>query len=236
MIRMATLPEDIDSVDWSAMRVGSGRPQDIPYLLRRLADPADEHELYESVGSLHAIVMHEHSGCLVESSEHVIPFLIALCGSSHRSVAAHALMLLVEFVTSVPYWAEVEHGNIGLRERVYDATMAGLPTYYELLGNADPLARTAAVGVLGILDRDSERFAGALAQVLVVDDDPGVRGGAETLLAHATHNFEDVEWGLCQRGCRPPKPSRVASWCRALDRRVRRCLSLPTGDSAGTGS
>jgi hypothetical protein len=115
MIRMATLLEGLDLVDWSAMRVGSGRPQDIPDLLRRLADPADECELYESVGGLHAIVMHEHSGGLVESSEHVIPFMIALCGSSHGSGAAHSLMLLAEFATAVPYWGEIEHGNIGLQ-------------------------------------------------------------------------------------------------------------------------
>lgn len=70
----------VGAVDWSRMRTGSGSPLEIPHLLRRMSEPTDEHDLYSAADRLRCIVIHEHSDSLGECSEHVIPFLIALCG------------------------------------------------------------------------------------------------------------------------------------------------------------
>ncbi|MEV4630471.1 hypothetical protein AB0J90_29840 [Micromonospora sp. NPDC049523] len=183
----------VDAVDWSSMRVGSGSPLEIPHLLQRISNPTDEHDLHLAVGRLHSIVIHEHSVSVVECSEHVIPFLIALCRCPRRSVAAHALQLMTELADCDPFWVEAEHGNHGLAARVGAALRAGLPEYGNLLLNDDPLARQAVLVLLFRLEYAPEWLHRTVTDVLAVDDQRGVLDLARALLINPAYHYEGFE-------------------------------------------
>ncbi|WP_412538935.1 hypothetical protein R8Z50_24145 [Longispora sp. K20-0274] len=192
---MTTVLVGLDSVDWTRLRTSDPRrdARDVPRLLRNLEAAADPGPFAWS-GELAGLVVHDHSGCLVQSAEFVIPFLIALCAAERAGVAPAAVSLLID-LTAEPFITEIEAGNTDMRARTWAAILAGRESYYALLGSAEPGARADALELLSILEHGSPRFQRAMADLEKAEDHSLVLERIRDLAAHP---------GLDRRTPEPP--------------------------------
>jgi hypothetical protein len=111
----------LDLIDWAHIRSSErDNSLEVPLQLRRLADEVDGTP-DRWADRLHQLVVHEHSGCIVQSAEYVVPFLVRLCESDRAAVARAALLLLSDLMTE-PFHTEAEFGN----EEMYGRTQAAI--------------------------------------------------------------------------------------------------------------
>ncbi|MGY0234015.1 hypothetical protein [Longispora urticae] len=146
----------LDRLDWARMRANDGyEAGDIPELLRRLAS-AHEGVPRRWASELLDVVLHGHSGLYMEPAEHVLPFLIALCGSDHEDVAEAAVEALLGIADNGAYPSPSRrpydrHELAEFEARVQAVLHAGAPTY-QLLRSSRPSLRAVAQELLDIVE------------------------------------------------------------------------------------
>ncbi|MGY0234277.1 hypothetical protein [Longispora urticae] len=146
----------LDRLDWARMRANDGHDAgDIPELLSRLAS-AHEGKPRRWAGALLDVVLHGHSGLYMEPAEHVLPFLIALCGSASEDVAEAAIEVLLEIADSSAFHSPSRrpydsHELAAFEARVQAVLTAGVPTY-RLLSSSRPPLRASAQELLDIVE------------------------------------------------------------------------------------
>jgi hypothetical protein len=150
----------LDAVDWAHLRSSAlDNSLEVPIQVRRLAEEADG-DPGRWAGRLHQLVIHQHSGCIVQSAEFLVPFLVALCSSDRPAVVRQSLLLLADLTTE-PFHTEVEAGNAGMHERTQSAIRAGCGTFVRLLDAPDRKTRQAASELLARLNDDDWESARA---------------------------------------------------------------------------
>ncbi|MER5908485.1 hypothetical protein ABT150_52350 [Streptomyces mirabilis] len=125
--------DDLDSYPWSSFSHAYGSAEDLPDLLRALAD-SDAGAAGEALSELYGSVLHQ--GTVYAASAEVAPFLARIAVAGHQ--VADVLMLLGGMAES-----EDEHGVTSGTVR---AAVAGqLPLLLPLLDAAEPEVRRTAV-------------------------------------------------------------------------------------------
>lgn len=151
---MTSALDGLDAIAWAGMRVDNPAFCDsarIPDDLRRLAAAAGNRAAWEAAMDVRSGYLHEHSGCYLQATEFVVPFLVRLCGTAGPWAALWSAELLTEVALGEPFVVEREAGNAGLAERTRAALLAGLPVYRRLLESPEPrVARTAAELLAGV--------------------------------------------------------------------------------------
>ncbi|WP_229403567.1 hypothetical protein [Micromonospora okii] len=151
----------LDLVDWAHLRSSTcDNSLEVPIQVRRLAEEVDG-DPSRWADRLHQLVIHEHSGCIVQSAEFVVPFLVGLCRSDRPAVVRESLLLLAD-LTIEPFHTEVAAGNSGMYERTQSAIRAGYGTFVRLLDAADRKTRQAASDLLSRLNNDGDDVVGVV--------------------------------------------------------------------------
>ncbi|GIG60569.1 hypothetical protein Lfu02_49410 [Longispora fulva] len=145
----------LETLDWARMQASDGHDAgDIPELLRRLAS-AHEGKPHRWADALLDVVLHGHSGMYLEPAEHVLPFLIALCGSERVDVAEAAVEVLLEIADTRAFHSPSRRPNSPeldeFEARVQAVLHAGVPTF-QLLRSTWPSLQATAQELLDILE------------------------------------------------------------------------------------
>ncbi|MEU8800915.1 hypothetical protein [Spirillospora sp. NPDC048819] len=164
-------PEELSSVDWSALTHAYGPADDVPELIHALYledEEQVEEALYELFGNVH------HQGTVYPATVEAVPFL------AHAALHAvlkrdHVLLLLVVI-------ADQATPADPVTEAARAAVGAVAPALSSCLDDADPAVRRMAVRVAAVAT-DPDAVAERLTAVYVADPDADVRADALTALA-----------------------------------------------------
>ncbi|WBP85052.1 HEAT repeat domain-containing protein [Kitasatospora cathayae] len=170
--------EELDAIDWAALRHNHGSARDVPGLLRRCAGP-DRQDAAEAVGRLDAAVFHQ-GGWICSAAPAVLPYLVELAARPESPIRLDVLELLTNLCDTAALVAE---------ERVDrawgPAWERALPELLRLLADPDPAIRRAVADALGRCASPGELTLPALLTCWDAEQDPGTRLDLVLALGHA---------------------------------------------------
>ncbi|MEV0408863.1 hypothetical protein [Actinoallomurus sp. NPDC050550] len=169
-------PEELSSVDWSALTHAYGGADDVPDLVRALYTEDEEQieeALYELYGNVH------HQGTVFPATVEAVPFL--------AHAALHAVLKRDELLMLLVTMADQTRPADPVTEAVRAAVGAMAPGLLSCLEDADPAVRRAALRVAAVAT-DPKAVAERLNGVYVADPDADVRADALTALARVDPN------------------------------------------------
>lgn len=194
--------EGLDRVPWGQLEHAYGTAEDVPGLLRQLADPDPEvrqrvmHELY---GNLF------HQGTRYPATPYAVPFLIELCGDPGVPDRGELLRywgdLIVDYfnVRERPVWGDGEriywdrepmedasndpdgpddpdYPYVEALHAIYRESLRGYGLLETLLEAGEPSVRAGATWVLACLPTEAERSVPLLESRLPGETEAAVRG------------------------------------------------------------
>jgi hypothetical protein len=244
---------DLDAVDWSGLEHAYGAADDVPGLLRDLADGSDE-----ALSTLYGNIWHQ--GTVYEATGHAVPFLVRILdlpdadpgavlgllasiaeGTSYHAVHRRLLPRSRRDSDEVVEQMEAELDHVAAAVR---AVAAGLPVYLRLLAtHPDEDTRAAAAHLIGTLGTGDGAAGGLLR---AASGDPGELVRAAAVLSSYPFGVP-VTGVLTDRAPLPRLAAAVITLAReegdteALERIIEQdaplCLNavarLPTGTANG---
>ena len=195
--------DDIESVDWPRLSHAYGPAEDLPGLLRGLAE-GDEEALQNLFGSVW------HQGTVYEATAFAVPFLIRILDAPDGDTAG--VLGLLSVIAEGSSYMDVHQRFLPRSKRDTDevrqqiatelsqvaasrtAVAAGIPTYLRLLAtDPDEGVRAAAAHTISALDRTGteDRVTPALRHSAIADDSDLVRASAVLALAARGEAVDD---------------------------------------------
>jgi hypothetical protein len=155
--------DGLDAIPWANLRHAYGAAQDVPELLRALAQPE---KWREAISELFGNIWHQ--GTVYEASSYAVPFLIELAaepsvegrgeilgligtladGSSYLDVHARPDLHVAELFRNRPDFEEQLGKELGDVQRTRLAVLQGEQAICRLLKDAQPMVRAGAAYVL----------------------------------------------------------------------------------------
>ncbi|MFD4659725.1 hypothetical protein ACFWP2_29330 [Kitasatospora sp. NPDC058444] len=165
---LTTALTGLDDHPWVTVSHAYGSAEDLPDLLRALAE-GDEEAAGEALSELYGSILHQ--GTVYSAGVDAVPYLARIAAAGRRT--ADVLCLLGGLAESEDEW-QVPEGA------VRTAVAAQLPLLLPLLGDPDATVRLAAAWAVGHT-RDGAAAPGALRERRAAEEDPDV--AAELLVA-----------------------------------------------------
>lgn len=182
--------DGLDSIDWQHLSHAYGPATDVPDLLRALAS-ADKVTCDQAFQQLHGNIWHQ--GTVYEATAYAVPFLVELLTYESIEDKAGILGLLSSIATGSSY-LDV-HGPLSFYDEkrdapafktklaqeldwvksAYVAVGKGMPTYLELLADADAETRMFAAHLLSCYKEHAQTSAPQLIHLLTRENDDQVQ-------------------------------------------------------------
>jgi hypothetical protein len=159
--------EGLDKIDWSKFRHASGVMDDVPMLIRALADATNDTQRNEAYVNLYDKVF--PMAALLEVTPHIIPFLIELLENDpefHGELLMMLMQMLSQTTTArsghyfIPTYAQLQLDT-------YWAIFAGFDLYMQLLNRTDIDFTNAIIELISYFYHDVDRFKHILRDVIL---------------------------------------------------------------------
>ncbi|MFE5587634.1 hypothetical protein [Kitasatospora sp. NPDC056531] len=193
---------DLDAHPWASVSHAYGPAEDLPDLLRALAEGGGDAE--EAISELYSCILHQ--GTVFPASADAVPYLARIAAAEYG--AAEVLCLLGGLAES-----EDECGIAPGAVRV--AVAAQIPVLIPLLAHEEADVRSLAAWTVGHT-RDTEAAPAALRSRWVAEADPGVRAELLVALGRVDLSGATIE-ARALLGGSTPAPLRLAALYVALD-------------------
>ncbi|MFB4295313.1 hypothetical protein [Actinomadura sp. NTSP31] len=159
--------QGLDRIDWSALRHAYGSAEDVPGLLRAIADERDPST--DAVGDLDVEIYHQ-GGFVCDAATAALPYLVGLVASPDTADRIGLLDLLGRLVHEANTVPGVDAGWPG-------AWAAALPGLLALLDDPDAAVRRELTSTLSAAVSDADAIVPALRARWDGEDDAAVRLG-----------------------------------------------------------
>ncbi|MDL4817528.1 hypothetical protein [Actinomadura opuntiae] len=162
-----TLLRGLDDIDWSALRHAYGSAEDVPGLLRAIADERDPST--DAVGDLDIRIYHQ-GGFVCDAATAALPYLLELVASPDTADRIGLLELIGQLVHEANTVSEVDPGWP-------DAWAAALSGLLALLDDPDATVRRELTRTLSAAASDADAIVPELRARWDGQDDAAVRLG-----------------------------------------------------------
>jgi hypothetical protein len=181
--------EGLDAIDWSELTHAYGSAQDVPGLLRDLADGSQE-----AISIFYGNIWHQ--GTVYEATAPTVPFLLEILADPGCACRCGILALLGQLATGSSYlaahqdleWYRNERNTDEFRGQVQRehqwvrdaraAVVAGTPVYLRLVEDPAPDVRATAPTVLAVCAERVAEIEPVLRQRIRIEPDPVARASA----------------------------------------------------------
>ncbi|NMO51865.1 hypothetical protein HH310_11755 [Actinoplanes sp. TBRC 11911] len=169
----------LDDIDWAAMKHAYGPAEEMPSLIRGLADP-DPAVREEALDAMYGAV--HHQGDVYDCTVAAVPFLLEALTTPGLPGRGNVAELLAS-IGAYEWWPPASDGPMtGLTRQARELIATALPALSALVDDPDPQLRAGLAPLLIIC---AEPLAGdLLAARLGVETDPDVRRALLDALSH----------------------------------------------------